>query len=130
MAKAAEIVGGADRLKATFEWAKSNLPADQRAKLVADLQGPNGELVLRGLHLQASAAGNMPPVTTAVDTSLGEGAMAPAANANIQPFTDPQEQQAALSDPRYKTDPAYRLIVMKRIGAASGIDPTRYDAIA
>jgi len=125
MARAADLVGGREALDATFAWAKQNMPAEQRQRLLADLQGPNGEMVLLGLRERARAAGAFGEPGTLVDTQ--GGGPAPPANSQIKPFRDAAERQQAMSDPRYRTDPDYRAMVYKRLGMNAGIDPSAYD---
>lgn len=129
MERAAELVGGKEQLTATFEWAKKNLSVEQRKELAKALQGPNGEMVLAGLHAKAQSAGATPEVTagTQVDTSYNGPSIAPDQNATIKPFADQQELQAAMTDPRYYSDPSYRRMVAKRLGAGVGVDPSKYD---
>lgn len=126
MAKATEIVGGKENLDRVFGWAKQNLSADQRQALARDLQGPNGEMVLRGLADRARSAGALGEQGSLQDPETGPPV---ASNRKVVPFRDMAEMQAAMADPRYNTDPDYRMEVAKRIGAARGIDPSNYDKV-
>lgn len=124
-AKAVEIAGSAKDLQATLDWAKANLPLDQRQAMVTALQGPNAETLLSGLVQRARLAG-----------ALGEqgylqsadGGPPPSDNARVRAFTDAREMQAAIADSRYQTDPEYRKTVMKRMMVTRGQDPARLDA--
>lgn len=126
MAKASEIVGGKENLDRVFGWAKQNLSAEQRQALARDLQGPNGEMVLRGLADRARSAGALGETGTLQDPDSGPPV---SANRKVTPFRDMAEMQAAMADPRYQSDPDYRLEIAKRIGAARGIDPSYYDQV-
>lgn len=123
-AKAVEIAGSPQALQATIDWAKNNLPTEQRQAMVAALQGPNAELLMSGLVQRARAAGALGEQGNLVSTG---GAPPVSDNARIRPFTDSGEMQAAMADPRYATDPAYRLAQMKRLAVTRGQDPSAYD---
>jgi hypothetical protein len=124
--KAAEMVGGMDQLKATLEWAKANFNDVDRKTLVQQMQGPNAQTVLLGLHAQARAANALPsPKVDMIDTSEGGSAIQP--QGKVVPFRTAAEAQTAVADPRYNTDPDYRRQVYRRTLATQGMDPDLVD---
>lgn len=123
-AKAVEVAGSAQNLKATLDWAKANLPLEQRQAMVDGLRGPNAEILLQGLVDRARRAGVLGEQGS---LQVADGGPPLSDNARIQPFRDPAEMQAVMADPRYGTDPDYRRMTMKRLAVTRGQDPSMYD---
>lgn len=127
MDRAASLLGGAEELSATLNWAKDNLSEEQRKTLIAQLNSPMGEQILLGLNAQYKAT---KPQTEGqlIDTSKGGGGgtISNAISSEFGPvtaFADFREQQAAMGDPRYNAMPAYRQWVGMRLLASRGRDP-------
>jgi len=118
MQRAYDLVGGKDAFNATVEWTKANIKdSNELAAITASLKGPGSHLVLKGLHarmLEAKAPSGQ------VDTSLGGGTIVPGA-ASLIPFDSPRSQQAAMSDPKYLSDPTYRAHCDARMMIAAGV---------
>jgi hypothetical protein len=120
--RAAEIVGGEEKLKATIKWAKETYSADDIVKLQEAMRGSLGEQTLLGLSAAYDAANPKSPL---IDTSKSPGG--PTGSAPITPYADENEMFADMQKPEYKSDPAFRMHVTKRCGANAGIDPARFD---
>lgn len=103
-------VGGKEAFTAMATWAASALaPADVEV-LNRGLSGSDAEMKAAVLSLKAqyeAANGKAPQLTT------GSGA---GANEAATPFASRAEVTAAMRDPRYKNDPAYRATVEWRVG--------------
>jgi hypothetical protein len=128
LAKAKEIAGGEENLKVLFDHLKKTRTADQRQALIRQIQSEGGDLYLRGLVAEAAQAGAFGEKGSLISTAAqGVPAIQPDGNANVKPFRDMAEQQAAMTDPRYQSDPDYRKMIAKRLGVMHGIDPRRYD---
>ena len=118
MTKAYEACGGKDNFNATMAWAKENITDPQeRAALAASLKGEGALFVLQGLHARAQAAA---AESGQVDTSDGGTAIAPG-TPKLVPFQSGAEQQAAMSDKRYITDPVFRAEADARVMIAAGV---------
>lgn len=108
----AEAVGGAERFKAVQTWAGENLSEQELASYNAAVNSGDfatAKLLLRGIaDSYRSATGSEP--------SLVKGETVPA-NRGPQPFKSNAEMTAAINDPRYLNDPAYRREVERRIMA-------------
>ncbi len=129
MDRAAALLGGADELSATLNWAKTNLNEAQRKTIIEQLNSPMGEQILLGLHAQYTAA-QPKKEGTLIDTSIGGGGGAAPSGVSsefgaVTPFTDFREQQAAMGDVRYSTNPSYRQWVAMRLIASRGGDHTK-----
>lgn len=124
--KAADMVGGDANLQATIQWAKDNLPPQERLQIVDQLRGPAAETVLLGLYHRMQAAKPQPEGQSLVDTSVGEGsAFAPNA-ASVKPYSNYAEMEADMNKPEYQYDPAFQQHVAARCAAAKGMDPRRF----
>lgn len=108
-----DSVGGADNYAAMLEWARNNLPADERT--VYDSQVTAGvaqaKLAAQGLYSRFVASTGRPPTRT-----LQGGAGGGADGA----FRSWAQVTAAMSDPRYSKDEAYRQDVLAKL-ANSGL---------
>ena len=124
MATAAQLVGGEESLAATLAWVKDNLSADEKEAIKPHLNGPQAATVLMGLHARRLAAS---PESGQINTANIAGGTLPQGNpaANLKPFRDWNEQKAAMSDPRYKTDPDYRETCEARLILGAGYEIQR-----
>ena len=114
MQSSAEAVGGVDNLNNILSWAGENLSADERAAANAALSGPMASYTLRGLQAQYEAA--MSQTRTATEPSQIPGRVASAAAAQtIQAYSSPAEMNADMSNPEYRTNPAFQQQVQQRL---------------
>jgi len=111
-AKAQEIAGGTEQYNAVIKWGHTNLSKPEKDALNQALASPGWELAWTGLVTKFKAAntdsGNRMgtnPVGTGDDTA--------------EVFSEQREMTAAISDPRYRTDPKYRDAVQRRIIATN-----------
>jgi len=125
MVKAADLVGGKEELDATLAWAKENLSDAEKQAIIPQLRGAQAETILMGLHARRVAAA--PAASGQVDTSNIAGGTLPQGNpaANLVPFRDWNEQQSAMRDPRYQTDPDYRAECEARLILGAGYKVAR-----
>jgi len=108
------VGGGPEDLQTLYEWAQTNLSKDEIAGYNALVSGrtrniPAAKLVLDSMVNRYNAALGKDPNTPMV------GAGAPAGAGGAVPFGDRSEMTTAMSDPRYKTSPAYRASVEARV---------------
>ncbi len=115
--QSAEVVGGADNLKRIFKWAGENLSPDEVAAMNQGLQGAASHSILLGLQARYQASTNTqetqpepavstPNAMTGRPSKPGPEAMA---------FASEAEMKAAIADPRYRTDNAFRQAIEQRI---------------
>ena len=109
--QAYEIVGGEDAYKAQISWASVNLDATQQAALNANLNSSDIEAVKLGVtalnqHYTAANGTTADIINGGGDSSTGQG------------YRSWAEVTAAMSDPRYNKDPAYRQDVEKKVHAS------------
>ena len=105
-------VGGADRLQSALEWAAVNLdPTEAQAfnKVVDSADEAGLKLALSGLMAKFDAAGGVEPSLIGGDVNTNSGSI----------FRSTAELTAAMSDPRYSRDPAYRAEVEQRLARSS-----------
>jgi hypothetical protein len=102
--------GGKEEFEAAMKWAATGLSKDEQIVYNAMVDSGNIEgakLAMRGLMAKyATAEGSEPNLVS------GEGAPA---TAGAQSFRSNTEITQAMSDPRYKTDEAYRKEVAQRL---------------
>lgn len=117
--ESAKVVGGADNLKRILKWAGENLPPTEIEAMNRALQTPASASVLYGLqarYQQAQPATQVsqpePKVSTPGAVPAGQ---VPKPGIEAQAFTSEVEMKAAISDPRYRTDSAFRQAVERRI---------------
>jgi hypothetical protein len=106
--------GGADGFQVVGEWARLNLPASDLAAIERALQsGDQGvaTLAARGLFARYQDATGKEP------NLIGGGAPSD----GLQAFKSTAEVVAAMSDPRYAKDPAYRKEVEQRLAVSDVI---------
>lgn len=110
--KAAEIVGGGQKLSQVLRWASTAYSGEQLAALQSGLAGPSSELTLRGLSAAYDAAhASAEPKTKAA------GAVTPAtaqASRTLPGYKSMQEYRMDMSNPRFKRDDAFRRAVEER----------------
>lgn len=109
--KAADIVGGGEKLSKVLRWAANNFSGEQLQGLQAGLAGPNSELTLRGLtsaYDQAHAS--------AEPKNRPEGVTPATAGATMQlpGYKSMQEYRMDMSNPRFKRDDKFRKAVEMR----------------
>lgn len=101
--------GGQEGYKAMTEWASQNLPAQEIAAYDSMVTGGDvnaARMAAKGLYAQYVAANGQPPKLISGTPSRRD------ANA---PFRSSAEVVAAMSDPRYKNDAAFRKDVEERL---------------
>ncbi len=117
--ESAKVVGGADNLKRILKWAGENLPPTEIEAMNRALQTPASASVLYGLQARYQQA---QPATQASqpEPKVSTPGAVPAGQVSkpgieAQAFTSEMEMKAAISDPRYRTDSAFRQAVERRI---------------
>lgn len=104
------IVGGPEAYGEMAAWAQANLKADQLDAYNTQANNPaTAELAVRGLAAQWREATGTPA------TRLEGG---PNPGSHAKPFRSHAEMQAAMGDPRYRSDPAYQQEVQDRVAAS------------
>lgn len=101
-----QAAGGAKEFQDLIAWGKANLAADQREYFDAQLNGPFAAEAIALLKQKRGAPSG--------DPSLHLGASGATSSTGFQ---SEAEMVAAMSDPRYQTDPAYRAQVARRLQA-------------
>ena len=116
VSRMAEIAGSRENLQSVLEWAAANVPEDQVASYNAALDEGrlnDAELAMQGIVRQyESAAGRDPNLVGGETTGSVSG---------VKPFKSSAEVTEAMSDERYKTDPAYRQKVADRLAKSEGV---------
>lgn len=99
-------VGGKEAYKAMAEWASVNLtPAEREAYNKALMGGPESmKMAVRGLRDRYQQANGSDPKLLGGNRGTSETA-----------FQSRAEMTAAMKDPRYKKDPAYRAMVARKL---------------
>lgn len=116
VASAAEIqnsIGGVDNYNAMSEWAGENLTdGDLQAynDIVERGSVEQARVAVKGMYAQFLGAGGAAP-------TLSQGATSGVAGAKA--FGSAVQMVEAMQDPRYKSDPAYRTQVEKRIAVSN-----------
>lgn len=103
------LTGGEDGFNAMVQWAAANLkPAEVAAYNATIDSGDKAKtrLAVEGLYARYTAAKGVEPTLTAGSTS---------GSAGVAPFRSTAELTAAMRDPRYASDPAYRKDVENRL---------------
>lgn len=106
-----EIAGGEDEYGAMLAWAGDNLSADEQAAFNESINGRPAELAkaIRDLSKQYKAQRSVEP-------KMLEGTLQ--VN-SVTGFNSKAEMTAAMRDPRYKTDAAFRRSVSDKIASTS-----------
>lgn len=115
-ASLAERVGGADQMRALFEWGRTALGADEIAAFnatMASFNEPAAALALQGLQARYVAAMGAAP-------SLVSAGAVGAQTAGVTPFGSNYELTQAMSDPRYRRgDAAYHRQIAARLAVTN-----------
>jgi hypothetical protein len=109
----ATVAGGEEQLNAVLEWAGKHLPAQAIEAYNAAAASGNVELIK--LSLQGVVASYRTAVPA--EPRLISGTPAPSHGDNA-PFQSNEQMVAAMRDPRYQTDPAYRNQIAARLAAS------------
>ena len=105
-------VGGEDNYKAMTEWATANLPESEITAFDNIMDSQNQDAVnmaIQGLYARYANSDGPKP-------SLLQGK---ATNTAANSFRSLSELRQAMSDPRYKQDPAYRKDVEQRLAVSN-----------
>tara|TARA_A100000172_G_scaffold81002_1_gene72354 strand:+ start:2714 stop:3508 length:795 start_codon:yes stop_codon:yes gene_type:complete len=110
-----EYAGGEENLNGIFDWARNNLSEEEVNNYNEILDSPNWRMAIDSLRVAADANGldNGQNVSGPV---LLEGE---AAGTGGQAFASKEQMITAMSDPRYKSDPAFRNQVRLRVGRSN-----------
>jgi len=113
-----EVAGGEDNWNQFSAWANENMPpkALQALQDAISASAVVGATVAKTMIARWQAEGNG---GGPVDLSRGTGTAPKAPTAAVQPFASKAEQNAAINDPRYAKDSAYRATVDARMVASS-----------
>lgn len=106
-------VGGEDAYREVTTWAAQNLTPDEIKAFNSIVTGSDvgaAKIAISGLHARFSVANG------GVEPKLISGDNAPPSSGG---FRSTAEMKQAMNDPRYKTDPAYREEVARRVAASS-----------
>lgn len=110
--EAFSAVGGEDNFNALAEWAVDNLSeaeVDSYEKMLADRDMTTVQTALKTLaNLKAEADGSHPDLVQGGPSSAGSDV-----------FENMQQVSAAMRDPLYKSDPAFRAKVVAKIGRSN-----------
>jgi hypothetical protein len=111
----AEVVGGEETLGHVLEWARDNIGQEDQLAYNRAVDADNvaeAKMLLRGIAAQYTAKEGKEPSLVVPTES------APRVS-GVAPFASLAQQTAAIQDPRYDKDPAYRQEVMDRIAAST-----------
>ena len=114
-----QVVGGADNLKRILKWAGETLPPAEIEAMNRGMQTDASQSILMGLQARYNAANppaqeSQPEPSISNPNAMQAGQISkPAPEA--QAFSSEAEMKAAISDPRYRTDPAFRQAVEHRM---------------
>ena len=108
-----QSVGGEDSYLSMLEWAKENLPESDISAFNASVETGDRNLVkfaVQGLHARyrSEVGGNEPQLTQGSASQSSGGS-----------FQSAAELTAAMRDPRYSNDPAYRQSVANKLARSS-----------
>lgn len=106
--QAQDIAGGVENYNKVLAWAAKALSQAEKAALNASLNSPGWELAWTGLVTKfnkVNTDGANPRPNAPVATGGGD---------EVLPWGSQAEMTAAIRDPRYRLDPAYQAMVMKR----------------
>ena len=98
--------GGKDQFEKLIAWGKSNLPEHEKTLIDEQLNGRGYTTALDLLKMRFEKAQDPQPINGS-----------PAANSGA--YQSQAEMIAAMNDQRYRTDPAYRATVMRRVAISS-----------
>lgn len=109
--EAAGVVGGSDNLKRMFKWAQENLTKEEIDATNRALQTTAYKNVLLGLKARVESNQPQQKPKAQEPQALQNRVNQSQVPQQIQVFKNMAEQKAALSDPRYRTDPNFRRAV-------------------
>ena len=114
-----ESVGGDAKYKQMIEWAAQNWKAE-------DIQNYDNAVGGIDNEARASAFKNLSESYKTANGITEQVESVADTRAQIDPPFESQAQMLeAMRDPKWKTDPAYRASVYRRVGAGMGMDPAR-----
>lgn len=105
-----DIVGGKDAYYAMIDWARNNLNDADIAAYDEAIKGPSAHLAVEGLKARYTAAEGQEPKAPV------HGDTIPATSGVYRSLA---EMQRDMSDPRYKTDPAFRKDVERKLAKSN-----------
>jgi len=112
--KAADLIGGNDRLNKVFTWASKNLSQAEQDGINAALATPNWEIALLGLTTKFEKATGTSAKTNEPQQT-GKKVPVSATQVPATAYKTKREFQAERNNPRFMTDPKYRAAVEKRM---------------
>lgn len=110
-----EYAGGEETLNGMFEWATNNLSEEEISNHNQILDSPNWRMAIDSLRVASGIDGDAATQVLS-GPQLVEGE---AAGVSGQAFSSKEQMIAAMSDPRYKSDPAFRNQVRLRVGRSN-----------
>ena len=110
-----EYAGGDESLNSMFDWARTNLSEEEVTNYNDILDSPNWRMAIDSLRV-ASGIGGVDAPQRSSTPRLVEGEVA---GVSGQAFASKQQMIEAMSDPRYKSDPAFRQQVRLRVGRSN-----------
>ena len=116
-----QLAGGRDQYGAMSAWAASNVPKAELAAYNADVNSGDRSRVaaaVSGMTARYRLAGGSAPAAQEPNLFPAGGR---SATAGIQPFRSQGEVNAAMSDPRYAYDEAYRQEVAQRLSVSTAV---------
>ena len=114
----ATVAGGREELKSVLAWAGKELPKAQVDAYQSALSTGNADLVKLALSGIVSAFRTANPS----EPTKVSGVPAGVQGSDVKPFASNAQLVAAMRDPRYAIDPAYRADVAKRLAASNGVN--------
>jgi hypothetical protein len=114
-AKAAEVIGGKDKLTTLFTWASQNLSKPEQENMNASLASPNWEIALLGLNSKYDKMNpnnkRNEPVVSSTASKI------PVASTQVpnQAYRTKREFSNERNNPRFQTDNKYRQAVEQRM---------------
>lgn len=116
-------IGGVEALRNLYTWAEANLTKEEQEGYNAIVEQGNlatASLALAGLKARFEA-------TVGVDPKLIKGEGVPTSS-GVKPYASQEESQRDFRDPKYKTDPAFREKVARRLAVTPSANKvsTRY----
>jgi hypothetical protein len=112
--KAADLVGGNNKLSSIFEWASKNLSPQQQADINATLASPSWDVALLGLEAKYNKAVGNSAKQKEVQGSKKQVNVSSTAQV-LKPYKTKREFYAERSSPRYHSEPKFRKAVEQRI---------------
>ena len=111
--KAADIVGGKDKLSSIFAWAAKTMTPAQQADINVALASPSWEVALLGLQTKFDKETNKSAKVK--EMPKNKQVNVAATKVPLQPYKTKREFYADRGNPRYNSDPKFRQAVEQRI---------------